>query len=148
MSASLIDPRGKKRAAGRKTIIYVCIALFCGLFSAIYEHFSHQVYSNDMIYLFAYPLLLGALPYLGISLSKRLPLPTQHAADAWDCGVTTLAVGSCVSGVLEIYGTTSNYVAAYRPAGILLLAAGLALYVRATRTRGAESPEENQNAGA
>lgn len=148
MSASVIEPRDKKRAAGRQTIIYVCIALFCGLFSAIYEHFSHQVYSNYMIYLFAYPLLLGALPSALIGLVKRLPLPSQHTADAWDCGITTLSVGSCVTGVFEIYGTTSSYTTAYWPVGLSLLLAGFLLYVHDAKTQAEQPPANDQSMSA
>ena len=148
MSASVTEPRDKKRAAGRQTIIYVCIALFCGLFSAIYEHFSHGVDSNYMIWLFAFPLFLGALPYALIGLVKRLPLPTRHAADAWDCGITTLAVGSCVTGVFEIYGTSSSYTTAYWPVGLSLLAAGLILYIHEARERAAEPPAGDRSLSA
>jgi len=148
LSASVTEPRDKKRAAGRQAIIYICIALFCGLFAAIYEHFSHGVYSNYMIFLFAYPLFLGALPYLGISLSKRLPLPDRRGSDVWDCGVTTLTVGSCVTGVFEIYGTSSSYTTAYWPVGIALLIAGALLYVRQMKSRAGQTPAGSQASGA
>ena len=148
LSALVTEPNDKKRAAGRQTIIYVCFALFCGLFSATYEHFSHQIYSNYMIWLFAFPLLLGALPYTLIGLLKRLPLPAQHTADVWDCGITTLAVGSCVTGALEIYGTTSSYTAAYWPIGTSLLAAGLILYISEARASKAQPPAEDPRMSA
>ncbi len=143
MSASVIER--KRRSAVRQTVIYVCIAMFCGLFSAIYEHFSHGVYSNAMICFFAYPLVLGALPYAAIALSKRLPLPEKRAAGVWDCGVTTLAVGSCLRGVLEIYGTTSSYTALYAPVGIALLAVGAILYFREAKARRTQPPAESRS---
>lgn len=148
MSASVTELRGKKRAAGRQAIIYICIALFCGLFSAVYEHFSYGVYSNYMIWLFAFPLFLGAVPYFLISLSKRLPLPARHTSDAWDCGVTTLAVGSCATGVFEIYGTSSSYTAAYWPVGISLLAAGLLLYLHDIKQQRIQPPADNKTMSA
>jgi hypothetical protein len=33
---------------------YLGFTLFCGLFSLIYEHFSHGVYSDYMVYLFLF----------------------------------------------------------------------------------------------
>lgn len=133
MSASDTAIRKKKLTAGRQTIIYICTALFCGLFSAVYEHFSHGVRSNYMVWLFAFPAFLGALPCAVIGLSQSLPLPSRQAAGAWDCGVMTLALGSCVRGVLDIYGTSSGYVAVYLPAGLVLLSAGFLLYLRGLR---------------
>ena len=41
---------------------YVLIAIGLAAFGAVYEHFSFGVYSNYMVYGFAVPLLLGALP--------------------------------------------------------------------------------------
>lgn len=133
MSASDTGIREKKRKAGRQVIVYTCTALFCGLFSAVYEHFSHGVRSNFMIWLFAFPVLLGALPCAVIGLSRRLPFPSRQAAGAWDCGVTTLALGSCVRGVLDIYGTGSAYTAFYLPAGLALLGTGFLFYLRGVR---------------
>ena len=36
---------------------------FLALFGAIYEIFSHEVYSYFMLYAFAIPLAMGLLPY-------------------------------------------------------------------------------------
>ena len=40
---------------------------------------------------------------------------------SWACGVMTLAMGSCLYGVLEIYGTSSGLVWPYLPVGFGLL---------------------------
>lgn len=142
MSASDTELCEKKRLAGRQAIIYIAVSLFCGLFSAVYEHFSHKIYSDYMIWLFAFPAFLGALPYIGISLSERLPMPSRQAAGAWDCGIMTLTLGSCVRGVLDIYGTSASLTAVYFPTGLALLAAGLLLYlhgIKNRKQRGAET---------
>ena len=48
--------------------------LFFGLLGAVYERFSHEVYSYYMIYGFAVPLVLGVLPYSVMALGEhRLP---------------------------------------------------------------------------
>ena len=44
--------------------LYVLAAVNVAVFSAIYEHFSFGVYSPFMIFAFAVPLLMGALPFL------------------------------------------------------------------------------------
>ena len=135
MSASDTELCEKKRLAGRQAIIYIAVSLFCGLFSAAYEHFSHGVYSDYMIWLFAFPAFLGVLPYIGISLSGRFPMPSRQAAGAWDCGITTLTLGSCVRGALDIYGTSATLTAVYFPTGLALLAAGLLLYLLGGRRK-------------
>ena len=125
MSASVTEPRDKKRAAGRQAIIYLCIALFCGLFAAIYEHFSHGVYSPFMALMFLFPLAFGAAAALCF-LSKVAPSPAVRELYAF--GAATLTVGSCITGVFEIYGTTAPLVSVYWYAGALLTGASAVLY--------------------
>ncbi len=99
---------------------WFCIAIFCGIFAAIYEIFSHGVYSNAMIFLFAYPLLLGAVPCY-ILEKKKLPMPDRFYQD----GVFTLTLASLLGGILEIYGTSSEYVTWFMYAGIILVVIGI-----------------------
>ena len=98
-------------------------ALFLALFGAVYEYFSHGVYSYYMLYAFAFPLGLGALPWCALALRAAHPLRTEPAR-LWDSGVLTLAVGSVFRGVLDIYGTTNRLVVVYAIVGAALLAAG------------------------
>jgi len=127
LSTSVSDP-GKNPA--RKTALkYLAVSLFCGFFSWVYERFSHGVYSNYMVYLFLFPLLGGALPFGAIWLSGFRRFPGRTAAALYHCGIATLAVGSCVSGILSIYGTSSAYMHFYWSVGGLMAAAGLAIYL-------------------
>ena len=41
---------------------YLIAAVFLGVFSAIYEHFSFGVYSGYMIFAYLIPLAGGAIP--------------------------------------------------------------------------------------
>ncbi len=100
-------------------------SLFLALFGAIYEHFSHQVYSYYMIYAFALPLALGALPW-ALALHRGAKVPAD-VPGVWNAAVLTLALGSVLRGVLDIYGTTNRllvfYPAAAAVLGLLSLAA-------------------------
>ena len=58
-----------RELALRIAVNYVAVALFCALFGAVYEIFSHEVYSYPMIYAFAIPLAGGALPFLGEAMA-------------------------------------------------------------------------------
>ena len=113
------------------SLIYLCITLFCGLFSAVYEYFSFGVYSNFMIFLYMIPLVAGVLPYAAAGLINFLPCPSPASERVYNCGVATLALGCCLSGVLEIYGTSSIYIKFYWIAGVIGMAAGLILYLLA-----------------
>jgi PAT family beta-lactamase induction signal transducer AmpG len=61
----------------------------------------------------------GVVPALLCAHRQSAPSPVVR--ELWACGVVTLALGSCLMGVLEIYGTTSALMAPYRPAGVALL---------------------------
>lgn len=127
LSISATEP---KRGRALKTArAYLAAALFCGLFSFVYEQFSHGVYSHYMVYLFLFPLLGGALPFgLAWLLNGRF-FPGRLSFNLYNSGVAALAVGSCLSGVLEIYGTTSDYVIVYWIAGAALSASGLLCFL-------------------
>ena len=109
---------------------YLVAALLCVLFSIVYEHFSHGVYSNFMVYLFLFPLLGGTLPFGLLYLFRHIPYPSPAACSFYHAGIATLGTGSCMKGVLEIYGTTSPYLLVYWIVGGCFTAAGLVLYIR------------------
>ena len=106
----------------------LCAAAFCALFGAVYEHFSHEVYSYFMIYAFGVPLVCGALPMLMLGLGRRRQ-PGRFALNAYNSGLATLTVGSLFKGVLDIYGTTNRLLYVYVIAGAVLTAAGLLGYL-------------------
>ena len=120
--------RVKKRAA-KTALAYLLAALFCALFGAVYELFSHEVYSFYMIYAFAFPLAGGALPFLVLSLKRGGKYPNGFVRNFYHAGIATLTVGSLLCGVLEIYGTTNSLSSYYWIAGIALLAAGITAYI-------------------
>ena len=122
-------------SAYRKTILWdLLITLFCALFGGVYEAFSHGVYAYPMLYAFAFPLVLGVLPYL-LLLNARKPYPSKALHKLYHAGVFTLTVGSLVTGALEIYGTTNSLCAVYWIAGSLLVLIGAFGYCIACRAK-------------
>ena len=91
---------------------YLLAALGCAVLSAVYEGFSHGVYSVWMIGLFLFPLLLR----------RARRVPARGVRRVWAAGVGTLATGSLMTGVFEIYGSPSPLTMWYWPAGGALLA--------------------------
>ena len=72
LSISGIDSRREKMA--KTGFAYLFATLFCMLFGAVYEHFSHQVFSYYMVYAFVFPMGGGVLPFF----SRLDPLPTAQ----------------------------------------------------------------------
>ena len=103
---------------------YFLIALFCALFGAVYEAFSHDVYSFYMLYAFGFPLVGGTLPFWVLSRSSRLFCPGVWSCRLYHSGIAALTVGSIVRGILEIYGTTNRLSEVYFVTGVLLMAVG------------------------
>ncbi len=137
----------KQNRLFKTALIYLGSAAFVWLFGTVYEIFSHGVYSPYMIWAFAFPLVMGGIPFLGMYLScrmragnNRLPgrsgssagylwwHPCTPAVYAYSSGVAALTCGSIVTGVLEIYGTTNRLSGIYWICGIFLVCAGLVLY--------------------
>ncbi|MEA4965547.1 MAG: hypothetical protein VB055_06980 [Oscillospiraceae bacterium] len=119
-----------RKALQRRAMTALWITVFCGFFSGVYEHFSHGVESPYMVYLFLFPLLLGFLPYLLLSVLPRARRPGPLPAALYRAGVATLTVGCCLRGVFEIYGTTVPLVRVYWPVGAALAVAGVLFYLR------------------
>ena len=107
--------------------LYVLAAVNVAVFSAIYEHFSFGVYSPFMIFAFAVPPLMGALPFLllGRALKKTGSTVPALVCKFWHAAVATLTVGFLFRGVLDIYGTSSPLASAYWIASAMLAALSL-----------------------
>ena len=112
-------------SADKRTIKgYAGFAVLCAVFSFVYEMFSHQVYSIYMIGLAAFPILFGIVPVLfRKAFSMHEPGQVSRMLNFW--AVMTLTAGSCLTGVFDIYGTTSDYTKLYWIAGAFL--AGLSV---------------------
>lgn len=116
----------KDKTQSRIVRNYLIIAGFCAIFSTVYEFFSHGVLSFFMIGLFLFPLAGAILFFIPGHLS--LLFPDRTTRGLLHAGIATLGVGSCLAGVLEIYGTDSAYIPVYWGLGILLLCAGILHY--------------------
>lgn len=105
-------------------LAYLLISLFCVLFGAVYEHFSHQVYSCFMVYAFVFPLAGGALPFFSLAFFIR-NLPGKLSCALYHSGIAAWTTGSLLQGVLEIYETTNRLVLVYWGLGTGFLISGL-----------------------
>ena len=111
----------------KTALVYACASAFCAFFGAVYEVFSHQVYSYFMLYAFAIPLGMGVIPFLVLAIGKW-DMPGPWALRFYHSGAAALTVGCIFAGVLEIYGTTNRLVMVYPVAGTILILLGLGLF--------------------
>lgn len=114
--------------------LYLFVSMFCILFGAVYEYFSHEVYSYFMLYAFVFPLVGGAMLFFGMAFC-RIPTPNRTSRNLYHSGIATLTIGSFFEGVLEIYGTTNRLVSVYWLLGALLLLSSLILYFAGSKVK-------------
>lgn len=107
--------------------------IFLAFFGAVYEVFSHQVYSYYMLYAFAIPLLMGVLPYAILLLKEKYP--GKMFLNLWNTATATLSIGSVFAGVLAIYGTTNSLIIVYPIAGGILILISLAFLLFKDRAK-------------
>ena len=92
--------------------------LFLAFAGAVYEHFSHGVYSYWMIYAFAFPLVMGVVPYTILLMKGKYP--NRIFLNLWNSAIATFSVWSLMKGVLAIAGYTNAMVVIYPVVGIAL----------------------------
>ena len=123
------DMETNRKRALKTAFVYFLITLFCLLLGAVYEYFSHGVFSYAMIYAFAFPLLLCVFPFFLMGTFGVKVYPAPIILGYHHCAVATLTLGSLVYGALEIYGTTNSLVTYYFVVGAALLIAEVTTYI-------------------
>ena len=116
------------KIAGR----YLAAAAGCALFALVYAQFSHGVYSPFMTFMFAIPLVGGALAALVCHLAKAPQMP-RAARQAWALAIASLTLGSCLQGIFEIAGTSSPFIVAYPVVALVFALAAAIVAVRSRR---------------
>lgn len=104
---------------------YMLLVLFCCLFAAVYEMFSHHVISLWMVCLPLFPMILGVIPFLALKRS----IPDGWARQFWHCGIATIIVGSCLTGIFEIAGIHMPYTFIFLLTGCLLILLACVAYI-------------------
>lgn len=111
---------------------YVVFSLAVLIFGAVYEYFSHEVYSGYMLYAFVIPLVLGVTVFFFL-MKYHAPYPDLISECLYTAGIATLTTASMLSGVLEIYGTENSKVLILWILGIVLCIAGVIVYATLSR---------------
>ncbi len=107
----------------KRLLVYIGVTVFVAVFGAIYEGFSFEVYSNFMIYAYAFCLLGGVLPTAILLWMGKVEYKPVNllAAQIYRSGLAIFTVGFLVRGALDIYGTTNKLTNVYWIGGSLFL---------------------------
>lgn len=118
-----------KNSVSKMFKIYIGVSIFCVILWKIYGNFSHGVNSIYMTYLFAWPLIMGALVNLVFMVIKKLPRPRSFSVNLYNSGVAALTVSSLLRGIFEIAGTACYLQTYLYNVGRLFVLAGVVVYV-------------------
>lgn len=129
MTLSISDTEKQRGGIARTGFTYLVVSVLCALFGAVYEQFSHGVYSGYMLYAFLFPLAGGALPFFSMALFGRHRFPGRLAVNLYHSGIAALTTGCIFQGVLEIYGTTNALTQVYWFLGVGFVCLGILLYL-------------------
>lgn len=112
---SILDINKCKKTA----IIYIFISLFVFIFSLIYEHFSHEVYSKYMLYSSLIPLILGSvINYIVYLVNIKIYIINYNIHNSL---ILCLTLGFLLKGALDIYGTTNQLLIIYQYISVVLI---------------------------
>ena len=115
---------------GRTALIYLLLSAACIAVTNIYALFGHGVRSASMDYMFLYPLLMGAAPYLLLAVLLpriRRRRFSRAAFNLYNSGIAALTTGAMLNGILEIAGTASTYQPLFMAVGWIFVFIGFIL---------------------
>ena len=116
----------------KKTIIiYFLITIFLIIFDRVYSLFSHGVSSLSMNLMFLYPLLGGVVVYYILGyLSKNKKNSMIISFNIYNSGIAILTVGSLLKGIMDIAGTSSEYIKYYLIIGIFFVCTSIIMFIK------------------
>jgi len=130
LSISDINLKNNKWKNIKIMLVYLAVSILCIAVNKIYATFGHGVSSDAMKGMFLYPLMGGILffPVSGILISRI----SKYYGDRmffniYNSGIATLTVGSFLKGIMDIAGTSSQYVVLYYQIGWVCIAFSLIL---------------------
>jgi hypothetical protein len=109
----------------RALITGASLAVFCVVFTLIYEQFSHGATSSHMRCMFLMPLVGCALPALLCLLTPLHRFVCRPAFNLWNSGLAVWAVGCLFRGIVNISGRFTDLDRIYWILGWIFLAAAV-----------------------
>jgi hypothetical protein len=119
-------PDSTRRRAKRSAIVGLSLALFCVVFTIIYEHFSHNAASDHMRCMFLMPLCGVGLPGLIGYFTPLHRYVDRAAFNLWNSAMAVWAVGCLFRGIVNISGRHTTLDQPYWIAGWVFIVLALA----------------------
>ena len=93
----------------KTAFIYFGIAVFCIIFTIIYEYYSYGEHSNYMRAMFLFPLINGILLYI-LSYFKTFKVTLKRRSyNLWNSGIAMFINGCLIRGIINISGRFTEY---------------------------------------
>jgi len=124
LSTSATD---KRRRIVKISAVYLLISVLCIVITIVYARFGHGIRSYYMDLMFLYPLIGGAAAVI-IALVRRGF--SRLGFNLFNSGIAALTAGSLLQGVVEIAGTSSEYIILFYVFGGLFALVGLVFLLR------------------
>lgn len=137
-SAGKKNPELTRRRAKRSAVVGLSLTLLCGIFTVIYEHFSHNAASNYMRSMFLMPLLGVCLPGLVGYITPLHRYVGRVPFNLWNSAMAVWTVGCLFRGIVNISGRYTSLDKPYWIAGWVFIGLSLVceiLYVISVRQR-------------
>lgn len=122
-----------------KTVpVYLAVSAFTIIVDKVYAIFGHGVKSENMTWMFLYPLVGGFAFFL--ILDMVFPWIIQSSGyrlfcNLYHCGIAIFTIASFMKGVFEIAGTNSPYILWYQIGGSIFLGTGAIQFVQIILSR-------------
>jgi hypothetical protein len=112
----------------KTAMVHLAAAVFCIVTANVYALFGHGARSASMDWMFLYPLLGGTVVFslwaaLLPRLSARFLLISRVGYNLYNSGIAALGSAAMLTGIVEIAGTDSKWIAYIRMAGYVMMAA-------------------------
>lgn len=113
--------------------IYFGLTILAALFGIIYESFSHNVFSVNMSFAWAWLLGFGVTVYALLAFLPIKKVPGTIPSSIYNFGVAMITIRSIFIGVAEIYGNLSvvreEMLYAYLIISLIFLIPGSFMYI-------------------
>lgn len=119
LSTSVIDPQ--KRRMKRTAVTGGLLGLLCGVFTVIYEQFSHGAFSVHMRCMLLFPLVGCGLWGLICYLTPLWSCVDRWAFNFWNTAMATFTLGCLFRGIVNISGRFTKTDRVYLIVGLLLI---------------------------
>lgn len=117
----------------KAAIVYGAVAVFAVIFNIVYTVFGYGETSPFMQFMFAAPLIGGAIPAIILAATRRDGAVSRAAFNLWNSGIATVTVGCLVRGIINISGRFTDFDVYYWIAGGALIAAAIAVQLAAKK---------------